>query len=39
MGEHLILERYQWFDRQVRENKYPNATSLSRRFEIYLKTY
>lgn len=38
MGEHLILERYQWFDRQVRENKYPNATSLSRRFEINSKT-
>jgi predicted DNA-binding transcriptional regulator YafY len=38
MGEHLILERYQWFDKQVRADKYPNATTLSRQFEINPKT-
>ena len=38
MGEHLVLERYYWFDSQVRAKKYPNATSLAGFFEISPKT-
>ena len=38
MGEHLTLERYYWFDNQVRANYFPNATILAERFEISPKT-
>lgn len=38
MGEHLILERYYWFDRQVNAKRFPNAGSLARHFEISTKT-
>ena len=38
MGEHLTYERYLWFDRQIREGRYPNATSLVRQFEISERT-
>lgn len=38
MGTKNIYERFVWFDNQVREKKYPNATSLSERFEISSKT-
>lgn len=38
MGEHLIIERYQWFDREVRAGKFPNARKLAEKFEIHQKT-
>jgi predicted DNA-binding transcriptional regulator YafY len=38
VAEHLKFERYCWFDRQVREGRYPNATSLAHHFEICNKT-
>lgn len=38
MGEHLAYERYLWFDRQIRQGRYPNATSLVRQFEVSEKT-
>ena len=34
MGQQLLHERYQWLDSQVRAGKYPNATTLSNKFEI-----
>ncbi|WP_321391557.1 WYL domain-containing protein [uncultured Desulfuromusa sp.] len=37
-GGHLLIHRYQWFDRQVRAGKFPNATSLAEKFEISVKT-
>jgi predicted DNA-binding transcriptional regulator YafY len=38
MGSKNIYERFVWFDHRVRSGKYPNATSLSRQFEISAKT-
>lgn len=38
MGEHLKFLRYQWFDREVRAGKYPNARKLAEAFEIDQKT-
>lgn len=38
MGEHLVLERYRWFDREVQAGKYPNARNLAEKFEIDQKT-
>lgn len=38
MVEHLIFERYAWFDGQIRAGNYPNAGSLSRQFEICRRT-
>jgi predicted DNA-binding transcriptional regulator YafY len=38
MADHLKFERYCWFDRQVRDGRYPNAASLAGRFEICRKT-
>lgn len=38
MGEHLALERYYWFDNQVRMGHYPNAGKLAQHFEISIKT-
>jgi len=38
VAEHLKFERYCWFDRQVRDKRYPNATSLANHFEINCKT-
>lgn len=38
MGDHLLIHRYQWFDRQVRAEKYPNASSLAEKFEVSVKT-
>ena len=32
------MERYFWFDSQVREGRFPNATTLAERFEISSKT-
>ena len=38
MGTKNIYERFVWFDDQVRQKKYPNATSLADQFEISAKT-
>lgn len=38
MGDHLVWERYFWFDKQVRTEKFPNARNLAERFEISTKT-
>ena len=38
MGDHLSLERYYWFDNQVRANRFPNANTLAEQFEISSKT-
>jgi hypothetical protein len=38
MGIKNIYERFVWFDNQVRARKYPNATTLSKQFEISAKT-
>ena len=32
MGNHLLFERYQWFHRQVKASRYPNAASLAAQF-------
>lgn len=38
MGEQLFLERYLWFDHEIRNHQYPNAAKLVRRFECSPKT-
>lgn len=38
MGEQLYLGRFVWFDREVRLENFPNATSLGKHFEINPKT-
>ena len=38
MGNQLYLERFIWFDNEVRNNRYPNATRLAEQFEISPKT-
>lgn len=38
MGSRNILERFVWFDRQVRTQRYPNATKLAEHFEMSKKT-
>lgn len=38
MREYILLSRFYWFDQQVREGKYPNASHLSKQFEISKKT-
>ncbi len=38
MGEQLFLERYFWFDQEIRNRQYPNAAKLARRFECSAKT-
>lgn len=38
MGEHLVIERYRWFDREVRASRLPNASTLAEKFEICRKT-
>lgn len=38
MGEFTLMERFFWLDAQVRKNKFPNATTLSRKFECSVKT-
>ncbi|MBN1827601.1 MAG: WYL domain-containing protein [Deltaproteobacteria bacterium] len=37
MSHHPILERYRWFDRQIRDNRFPNAKTLAERFELSRK--
>lgn len=38
MGDQLFLERFVWFDNQIRRQRYPNASSLAQQFEITAKT-
>lgn len=38
MGDFLVHERFAWFDSQVRQLKYPNASTLADQFEISRKT-
>ncbi len=38
MGNNNIYERFIWFDHNVRESKYPNATGLAEQFEVSVKT-
>lgn len=38
MPNNILMERYRWFDRQIRDGKFPNASHLSVRFEISAKT-
>jgi predicted DNA-binding transcriptional regulator YafY len=38
MGNVATLERMFWFDDQVRQKRYPNATRLAKRFELSPKT-
>ncbi len=38
MGAQLTYERYVWFDQQIRQGRYPNATTLARKFEFSEKT-
>ena len=38
MGGLVMLERFVWFDREVRSGQYPNAAGLARHFEISNKT-
>jgi predicted DNA-binding transcriptional regulator YafY len=38
MGAKNIYERFIWFDDRVKQKKYPNTTSLSKQFEISIKT-
>ena len=38
MGNYLILERFVWFDRQVKAERYPNAGTLAEHFELSRKT-
>lgn len=38
MSEKLMVERFLWFDRQVRAGRYPNATGMAGRWEISHKT-
>jgi predicted DNA-binding transcriptional regulator YafY len=38
MAHHPILERYLWFDEQIRRERCPNAAHLAERFELSRKT-
>lgn len=38
MGGQLFLERFLWFDAEVRKNRFPNASTLARQFECSAKT-
>jgi len=38
LGAQLTYERYIWFDQQIRQGRYPNATTLARKFEFSEKT-
>ncbi len=37
-NQHLVFERYLWFDAEIRKNRYPNASSLAAAFEISART-
>lgn len=38
MGDQLFLERFVWFDNEVRRQRHPNASNLAEQFEITTKT-
>jgi len=38
MGDFLVFERFVWFDRQVRQKRFPNARKLADHFELSRKT-
>ncbi len=38
MGSRNSIERFHWFDHQVRAQRFPNASSLMRKFEISRRT-
>lgn len=38
MNDFLILERFLWFDRQIRGNRFPNAISLADSFGLSVRT-
>jgi len=38
MGGLVMLERFVWFDRELKSGRYPNASRLARKFEISVKT-
>lgn len=38
MGIKNVYERFIWFDDRVRQKKYPNTSSLAKKFEISVKT-
>lgn len=38
MGDQLILERFVWFDNEVRRQRHPNASTLAEQFEVTPKT-
>lgn len=38
MGEQLFLERFVWFDNEIRRQRYPNASNLAAQFEIAINT-
>lgn len=38
MNSKIIYERFLWFERQVKKGKFPNTTSLARKFEMSTKT-
>jgi predicted DNA-binding transcriptional regulator YafY len=38
MGDPLALERYYWFDHQIRSGRYPNAGRFAERFELSRRT-
>jgi predicted DNA-binding transcriptional regulator YafY len=38
MGDHLLFERYQWFHRQVKAGRHPNAAHLAAQFETSRRT-
>ena len=38
MGDFVKFERFVWFDRQIRKQRYPNARNLAGHFEVSHKT-
>jgi predicted DNA-binding transcriptional regulator YafY len=38
MSSKIIYERFLWFERQVKKGKFPNTTSLAKKFEMSTKT-
>jgi len=38
MGSKNIYERFIWFDDRVKQKKFSNTTSLSKQFEVSIKT-
>ena len=38
MGSKNVYERFIWFDNRVKQKKYPNTTTLSKQFEVSIKT-